>query len=202
MAEMKRRNMETPHEIRRRWRDLLDRTDVLILDTETTGFRHDAEVVEIAVIDTTGTERYSALVRPEDAIPDEATAVHGIDGATLREAGALPWPTHYPHLQPLLQDARAIRIYNLAYDVRIIRQTSERYGLPHLLMPGARDIGCAMQEYADFRHVPHQWRAGQNRWFKLSDAYAHECGLTTQTHRALDDCRMVLDVMRSVGRER
>ena len=55
---------EASREPRRRrptWAALLDRTDVLILDTETTGLGGRAEVIEVAMIDTTGTVRFEAL---------------------------------------------------------------------------------------------------------------------------------------------
>ncbi len=38
------------------WSALLDREDVLIVDTETIGISNQSEVIEVAVLDTTGTE--------------------------------------------------------------------------------------------------------------------------------------------------
>ena len=46
--------------IAQEWSELLDRQDVLIFDTETTGNGERAELLEIAVIDTTGRVRYNA----------------------------------------------------------------------------------------------------------------------------------------------
>ena len=36
----------------RAWEPLVDRTDVRILDAETTGFEYDSELVEIAIVDS------------------------------------------------------------------------------------------------------------------------------------------------------
>lgn len=61
----------------KRWaRDLLNRTDVLILDTETTGLGHTAELVELAIVDTTGKVLFDELVKPavEGPAQDEVLA--------------------------------------------------------------------------------------------------------------------------------
>ena len=54
--------------------DLLNREDVLILDTETTGLNENAEIV--AIVDTTGTTRYSAPIMPKGRIP--SADIHGL----------------------------------------------------------------------------------------------------------------------------
>ena len=43
------------------WPGLLGRDDVLILDTETTGLGRDAEVIEVAVINTRGAQVLHSL---------------------------------------------------------------------------------------------------------------------------------------------
>ncbi len=61
------------------WPDLLKRADVLILDTETTGFTDQSEVIDVAVLDTCGTVRFDRLSMPE--------------GRTNTNAGhSCPWP--------------------------------------------------------------------------------------------------------------
>ena len=46
------------------WHTLLNRHDVLIVDTETTGLDERAEVIDVAVIDTTGAVRFDAVSMP------------------------------------------------------------------------------------------------------------------------------------------
>ena len=96
----------------REWAGLLNRADVLILDTETTGLDW-PEIVDIAVIDTRGYRRLNRLVLPAQSdIEAGAVAVHGITPEKLREAqapdvyrpGAAPPATRrrrvgHPHLQ-------------------------------------------------------------------------------------------------------
>ncbi len=177
------------------WRTLLDRRDVLILDTETTGLNRDAEVVELSIIDTTGRVIIDELIKPMDSVPEDAARIHGITDSVLRKAGAKQWKWHHDAVKEAIRAAKVLRVYNLEYDERIIRQTCGKYGLRHPL--GYVSRGCAMLEYAEYRAVP--GRYGDYRWHKLEVAHRHECEHTTQEHRALSDCKMVLDVMRAVA---
>ena len=68
------------------WDELLDREDVLILDTETTGRGERAEIIEIALIDTLGNERFLSLCRPENPIPITAMRIHKITDRMVADA--------------------------------------------------------------------------------------------------------------------
>ena len=50
------------------WPQLLDRGDVLILDTETTGLGRESEVIEVALINTRGEELLHRLALPLGSI--------------------------------------------------------------------------------------------------------------------------------------
>ena len=65
--------------------ELLNRQDVLILGTETTGLGKGAEVVEIAIVGTTGATRLSTVPMPVWRINGEAIDVHGLTRKKLRE---------------------------------------------------------------------------------------------------------------------
>ena len=58
----------------------------LILDTETTGLGDEAEICEIAVIRQDGSVVLDTLVRPTGKISEDATRVHGITDADVRDA--------------------------------------------------------------------------------------------------------------------
>jgi DNA polymerase-3 subunit epsilon len=50
----------------------------VVLDTETTGLGHDAEIIEIAIICAfSGKTFINTLVKPRNPIPPSATAIHG-----------------------------------------------------------------------------------------------------------------------------
>ncbi len=178
------------------WQGLLDRTDVLILDSETTGFRNSSEIIELAVMDTTGAVRLDRLIMPKGRIPSAASDVHGITRADLHKADAPAWPSVHAEACELLQAADTVLIYNADFDTRLLRQTAERHGLT---MPAFK-ARCVMLDYASYRRVPTSkpgWR-----WFKLTDAARHHGVPVDNAHRAADDARLTLELMRAVVAER
>ncbi len=169
------------------WAQLLDRSDVLIVDAETTGAGKWAEVVDVALIDTTGAVRYNAKVLPASNIPSDKS-IHGGELLLLRLNGARPWQECHESITGLLKGADTVLAYNAAHDKRVLNQTAIRYGLA---LP--RDVGwrCLMSDYAAYR-------GGQR--FKLEDASDCEGVLRgRQVHEALPDCQLALDLMRSVA---
>lgn len=175
-------------------RSLLNRTDVLILDTETTGYTEKSEIVEIAIIDTTGAVRLNELVLPQQAgVPAKAVEIHGLSKPKLRALGARPWPEVHEEVCNLISGCERLIVYNLEFDIRLLEQTAARYGL--LFPPTGPAADCLMKAYAELRRVPTDWGRGY-KWHKLEDALRFEGGRVVQTHRALDDCRMVLELLR------
>ena len=169
---------------------MLARPDVLFLDTETTGLDGQAEIVEIAVIDTEGRPLLNTLVRPDGIIPAEVIRIHGIDATTVRDAPR--WPEVYPSLLDLLQRHQII-VYNAAFDFRLVNQMNQRCGFPLLTPAQEREWHCAMRRFASWRA---EWNAkyGNYRWHKLDIALA-AFGHPPPGHRALGDalaCRMVV----------
>ena len=71
--------------------ELMDKRDVVIVDTETTGFGRDAEVIQIAALNTQGHPLLAELILPEGTIPYGSTKVHGWTRSSLKTKGAQPW---------------------------------------------------------------------------------------------------------------
>lgn len=186
------------------WASLLNRPDVLLLDTETTGVSNWSEVVDIALIDTCGRAVYDRLVLPQGQIPRAASNLHGLTRKNLEEFGAKPWPEHHKSFVEALQRASVLLAYNLRFDLRLIDQTTQRSNVLADMPSGASwpslDVRCVMIEYAAWRKVPHEWRKGHWKLHSLQAAYGREVtGLTRQDHRALADCHMTLALMRAVA---
>ena len=184
------------------WTELLNRPDVLILDTETTGTSNRSEVVDIALIDTCGHVVYEGLVLPQGRISRDASDVHGLTLKRLKSLGAKPWPEHHASVATALRRAAVFLAYNLEFDIRLINQTAKRCNMPSCLPGGSypqRDWRCLMLEYAAWRKEPCEWREGW-KWHTLEVAYAREVeGWHSQDHRALADSRMALALMRAVA---
>jgi len=169
---------------------LLDRADVLIIDTETMGLGERAEVIEVAVLDTTGAVRFEALSMPVGRISTEAAAIHGLTRRRLKAEGARPWPEVHGELSPVLSGANVVIAWNAAFDRRMLDQTAARHGLGF----GKLRFRDAM---ADYRNLRSEW-PGKGR-HSLAAAARREAIGPYEAHRALGDCRAVLAVIRAVA---
>ena len=170
--------------------ELLNRTDILILDTETTGLGKRAEVVEIAIVDTTGATRLHALVMPMGPISGGASDIHGLTRRKLRELCARPWPEIHDRVCEVLDGAAVVTGWNIEFDIRILEQTTEKYalGLPRI------DTFDMLDFYR---------RTKRRRWNSLAAAMKNE-GLAWEgnSHRAESDCRAVLAIMNRIVSDR
>ena len=169
-----------------KWKDLLGRDDVLILDTETTGLGERAEIIEIAVIDTTGRERFQSLCKPQRRIPKSATKINKITNDMV--ARAKKWKAIHGTVDKLLRQAKYVLAWNAEFDERMLRQTAERY---HLRWKAKIRFHDLLDDYRKLR--PGILHHG------LADACRHE-GVPSdkyKAHRAQADCYSVLDVMRA-----
>ena len=124
------KKLQTPSEPR--WAYLLDRDDVLVLDTQTTGLDADAEVTDVAVINTRG------RVLLYD----------------LRRAGATSYRDIHGPLMRVLDRASTVCVYNAGFDMQMIEQSAARHGLDATI--GA-DVVCIMEEYANLYTDDGRW---------------------------------------------
>ena len=164
-------------------------SDFVIVDTETTGLGNDAEIVEISIINSDGTDIFTSLVRPNMPILPELVAIHGINNGMVRNAPC--WKDIHDCVMHLFTNKK-IAIYNAPYDLRMLQQCSQFAGcrLPDL----ERQAKCVMQIYSKFRG---EWSSkhGNWKWHKLSQA-ARDCGIEAAgAHRAAADCRMTLGII-------
>lgn len=169
----------------------------LFLDTETTGVRSTAEIIEISLLDHNGEVLLDSLVRPRQLIPPESTMVHGISNVMV--ATAPTWAELWPQVQAILEN-RSIGIYNADFDLRLIKQSHQQHGL---LWPTVQfDPFCIMQLYAQFYG---EWDTHRNayRWQSLEKA-GHRFHIPlTNSHRAKDDALLARAVLHHIaGAER
>lgn len=165
----------------------------LFLDTETTGVRSTAEIIEISLLDHDGEVLLDSLVRPRQSIPPESTMVHGISNAMV--ATAPTWAELWPQVQAILEN-RAIGIYNADFDLRLIKQTHQQYGLR---WPTVQfDPFCIMQIYSQFYG---EWDTHRNayRWQSLEKAGQRFHIPLTNSHRAKDDALLARAVLHQIA---
>ncbi|MDQ3461004.1 MAG: 3'-5' exonuclease [Deinococcota bacterium] len=163
---------------------LLERDDVLILDTETTGLSQ-AEVIEVSVIDTRGEILLDTLVRPRARrMNPYAQRVHGVSLDMLDDQPN--WPDVLPELRRLT-DRATVLAWNAPFDARMLEATSAGWGLTHPSILFA----CAMRMYARLKGSK---RSGLHRAVK-AEGLEHLLE-RHRSHRALGDVHFVLEVLR------
>lgn len=148
------------------------------LDIESTGLGKDDEIIQLGVIAETGEILINTMVKCQGDISSEAERIHGITKADLMDAPA--WPTVHDILKRVLEGVNKVYIWNSDFDVRLIKQTSERY---NLLLPTMKTV-CVMNQFA--KHLNNGYRR------KLIDA-CDDLLIDTnniQPHDAVSDCEL------------
>ena len=180
--------------------EMLDREDVLIFDTETTGFAKWSEIVEISIIDTRGDVRLNTVVMPRGTVLEDVVKVHGLTKERLAEMDAPQWTDVFKKVQAVLGGAQVLAAYNFAFDRRMIEQTNQKHRTgfdPYIKMPSNC---CILREYKRFVRLgltDLELPSSNN----LSEAYTALTGEEpSDEHRALPDCLATLAVMRVMAR--
>ena len=173
------------------WRAWLDRPDVLIVDTETNGLGNRAEVVEVAVLDTTGAVRYQSLSLPVGRIPRAVVDIHGLSRKRLKAEGARPWPEVHAEFVAVLDGAAVVLAWNADFDRRLLAQTADRHGLTLPRVPW-HDL------LADYRAMTGE-QPGKGRHTLAAVVRRTGAMVDGPAHRAASDCRAVLAVMRAMA---
>jgi DNA polymerase-3 subunit epsilon len=172
-------------------RSILNKNPVY-LDTETTGLDKNAEIVEIAIIDCAGNLLINQLIRPSQPIPPEVTVLHGITNEMV--AGAISWPALWPTVRGHLL-GKTIGIYNAEFDVRIMRQSLERYRLPWRDSLATADI---LGLFSEFRG---EWDPARRalRRYRLEDAGKYFRIPLPNSHRAADDALLARALLHRIA---
>lgn len=115
--------------------------EYVLIDTETTGFGASAQLVEIAALHVRNGDsvrRFETLARPSVAIPWQASRVHGITDAMVRNA-----PREAAVVRSLLDFVGALPLvaHNASFDVTVLRGAFARAGIP---TPGCV-VWCSMK---------------------------------------------------------
>jgi DNA polymerase III epsilon subunit-like protein len=150
------------------------------LDTETTGLDKTAEIIEISIIDTDGSTLVDTLVRPSLPIPQDASRINHITSEMVQKAQ--PWPFLWNNIKPSLNN-RVVVIYNADFDIRMLKQTHDRYKMRWDFTGRAFDL---MSLYAKFNG---DWDPNRRTYrnISLENAGKHCHIPLPNAHRALAD---------------
>jgi|GEM_PF-4462567 len=138
---------------------LLDGSDFLTLDSETTGVKKTDQLTEIAVVSRNETVVLHSFIKPTNWASyggSEAESVSGLTADVLRDAPS--FADVWPQLHPLLYGGSPVVAYNSAFDGPMIRRSTRAVGIqaPPLVMV------CAMKLFSAF--------VGSDDNFKLVEA--------------------------------
>ena len=110
-------------------------------------------------------------------------------------AGAKSWPSLWPTVRGFIL-GRTIGIYNAEFDVRMMRQSLERYRLPWRETLNTLDI---LNLFSEFRAEWDPIRRGLRR-FRLEDAGRFFSIPLPNSHQAADDALLARAVLRCLAR--
>lgn len=188
--------LQSPQTTTKEFRSVLDELlddRCVILDTETTGLTDSSEIIEISLIDSNGSVLLNTLVKPKRKMraDNKAVAIHGITNEMLENAPQ--WNEIHDRFCSLINGKRVV-IYNAKYDLRLLEQTSSKYGLS---IPDFRPE-CAMLIYGAWEGTKNEYGTGV-KYHKLEDA-AQSLGVVVngKPHRALTDCLKTLSVLKKI----
>jgi len=133
-----------PGTVRRR-DEVAPPTGYAVVDLETTGTSVESdEIVSLAVVRLDGhgveLDRFASLVRPAGPIPPEATAVHGIDDASVADA---PFFSELAGELLGLLDGAVFVAHNAGFDLPLLEHAFARAGLRY--RPAG--IGCTLDAF-------------------------------------------------------
>jgi DNA polymerase III epsilon subunit-like protein len=159
---------------------ILQTDNFVILDTETTDLY--GYLVELAVIDKTGTFLFHSLINPQAPIDPQARAIHGITDEELATAPTLP--EIWEQFLTCLDGKTTIITYNADFDRSTIYRDAARYNLP---LPKVT-WQCLMHKYAQYYgEYSEYWQS--YKWQPLPYG----------SHRATGDAQAALHLLHSMA---
>jgi DNA polymerase-3 subunit epsilon len=186
----------------RRWAKQILRANSawMILDTETTGFGKQADIIEIAAVTPTGRVLFDHLIRPVGPIPPHISQITGISKAMV--ANAPTFAALYREALRTHLTTRKILAFNAPFDVRMVRSNIARHCD---LVWQPVESACLMQAYAAYRNErfpPDHSQAGSSVIHSLEVA-CRQMGIPHENaHRALGDCLVSAKLLRAMARGR
>ena len=160
-------------------------SDPVYLDTETTGLESNDEIIEIAIVNSSGEAIFESFVRPQKPIPASATAINHITNDMV--ANSPGWADIWPEIRHLLF-GHSIGMYNAEFDIRMILQSLAINKMPNNTKLNAFDI---MKIYSDYMR--------SDRRYRLEQAGRNLGIVIPNSHRAVDDTLLTRAVFHSIA---
>lgn len=173
------------------FKDVIRSGKYVVLDTETTGL-NDGEIVQIAIVRSSGDVLLDTLVRPVFPIPVDATRIHGITDDMVKDAPM--WQEVVEQVKFIVTGENVV-VYNATYDRKMMHQSAEKAGIMKIDWKSFSTWWCAMSAYA--AHWG-DWNSyhGNYRWQSLTNACDQQEIAIADAHTALGDALMTLALVK------
>lgn len=164
-----------------------------LVDFETTGLTNHFEAdistqpkaIEFGCLLTDGeviVDELNIIINPQQELEEIITKITGITQDQVDEA--LPFAAQTAPIKRFLSKAGAAIAHNMAFDRAIMELDCRRSGLT------MADIGWPRREFCTVELT----KPFYGRRMKLEELYNMHVGPIVQSHRAIDDCKMLFEV--------
>jgi DNA polymerase III subunit epsilon len=173
--------------------EIMRRENYVILDTETSGLKKPAEVIQIAIVSHGGATLLDTLVNPVYPIPPAAYNIHGIADATV--ANAPTWAIVRRQMLGYIT-GKDVLVFNAKFDRMIIHSSDDNWNLREDYHSIANWF-CVMETFAEWNGEIHPYY-GSYVWKSLDFAAASFGIENPKAHSALGDCLTTLELCRKL----
>jgi DNA polymerase III epsilon subunit-like protein len=167
--------------------EVINGDEYAFIDTETTGLQRSDQIIELAIVATSGQVLYNKLLQPSCPISESAMNTHRITEAMVAEAKC--FREEWPEIEAAI-GGRIVISWNWKFDERMLKQSAAAHRIEWPFINGE----CAMLGYTEYYSL--------QKWEKLQDACTREGIDFLQDHRALSDTFATLQVIRAVAKKR
>lgn len=160
--------------------------DTVFFDTETTGLSHDAEIIELTILDISGGILFNKLIKPQRPIQKGAISIHGITNEMVANA---PSFEHFaPEIQKIIAGKNLVA-HNVEYDKQRLIYEFGRLG--NIKLPDVKSWNCTMLMNIHYKY---------QKWPKLIEL-AKEHGITFEgeAHRSHADTEVCRKIIHSIA---
>lgn len=160
-----------------------------VIDVETTGLRADQhEIIELAaiqVVDHQEVNRFSALICPQQPVPEEISRLTGIDERLLQTEGR-PLQEVLQEFLTFVADRRVV-CHHAAFDYAFLKAACRKCHLPEFKNAYADTLQLARRKLEDVSD------------YSLGTLAAYFGVNVQRAHRALEDCRTTFAVFEKLN---
>lgn len=164
------------------WDKMLNNENLIVLDTETTGFTKKDEILQLTILNGNRKELFNQYFKPNHTkIWENAEKCNHISPKFVADKPSLL--SQKENIESLLKKADLIIGYNTGFDIKMLEQNG-------IKVPKNKKYIDIMIPYAEIKGVPNEY--GQPKWFKLIDCAKDYDFPESDFHNSLGDTKATL----------